>query len=58
MRSEKPKKVFLSDWELKRMLRPGESVIRVPRGAIISPLARDWLDFEDITVVFDQAKRT
>jgi len=41
---EKPKKTFLSDWELKQMARLGRG-IRVPDNAIISPLSRDWLEY-------------
>jgi L-fuculose-phosphate aldolase len=44
MKSEKPKKVFLSDWELKRLNASGAGAI-VPDNAIISPLSRDWLEY-------------
>lgn len=49
----KPRRVFMSDWELRRLRKPGAKFIRVPAGAIISPLARDWLDYEGIEVIFD-----
>jgi len=49
----KPRRFFLSDWELRRLRSPGAKFIRVPAGAIISPLARDWLDYEGIEVIFD-----
>lgn len=49
----KPRRVFLSDWELRRMRKPGAKFVRVPAGSIISPLARDWLDYEGIEVIFD-----
>ena len=43
--TEKPelfkKKVFISDWELRR--NPGN----IPENAIISPLSRDWLEYGD-----------
>lgn len=45
------RRVFLSDWELRRIYRPGERRIRVPEGAIISPLALDWIEFNGIEIV-------
>ena len=39
--NRKKKKIFLSDWELRRMAREGTPPI--PDNAIISPLAREWL---------------
>jgi len=47
------KRVFLSDWELKKLRVPGAKTLRVPKGSIISPLAADWLDFEGIEVIFE-----
>ena len=35
------KKVFLSDWELKKL-----GVAGLPENAIISPLSRDWLEYD------------
>lgn len=40
------KKVFLSDWELRRLNLPGREPVDIPENAIISPLSRDWLDYE------------
>lgn len=48
---ELKKRLFLSDLELRRLYRPGDRRIRVPAGAIISPLALDWIDFNGIEVV-------
>ncbi len=48
------KKVFLSDFELKKKFIPGAGSISVPANAIISPLALDWIDFNGIRVVRDQ----
>lgn len=42
--SEKKKKVFISDWELKRMSASGRRPV-IPENAIISPLSGDWLDY-------------
>ena len=44
------RRVFISEWELKRLYKRGDKIIAVPGGAIISPLAQDWLDFENIEI--------
>ena len=49
---ELKKKVFLSDWEIRRMFRPGQRSITVPLNAIISPLSRDWLDYNSIEIIW------
>ena len=48
------KRVFLSDWELKKMRPAGGGALHVPAEAVISPLARDWLDYEGIKIIFDK----
>ena len=48
-----PRRVFVSDWELRRLRRPGENTLRLPRGTIVSPLAQDWIDFEGIKIFFE-----
>lgn len=45
------KRVFISDWELRRLYKPGAKSVRVPAGSIVSPLSLDWLDYNGITVV-------
>ncbi|MBI4350929.1 MAG: hypothetical protein HY550_05785 [Elusimicrobia bacterium] len=45
------KKVFLSDWELRRLYKPGSRTVQVPSNSIVSPLSLDWLDYNGITVV-------
>ena len=42
----KIKKVFLSDWELKKMNAAGRKAASLPENAIISPLSREWLEDE------------
>jgi len=44
------KKTFLSDYELRRLYKPGSRTVAVPPGTIISPLSLDWLDYDGITV--------
>lgn len=46
------KKVFLSDWELRRLCRPGDKTLRVPANAIVSPLSQDWLDYNGVEVIY------
>ncbi|MBI4656559.1 MAG: hypothetical protein HY746_07425 [Elusimicrobia bacterium] len=49
---EKPvNRIFLSDWEMRKMLQPGASEIRIPANAIISPLALDWIEFKKIKII-------
>ena len=42
----KKKKVFLSDWELKKMDAAGREAAGLPENAIISPLSREWMDYD------------
>ncbi len=48
---ELKKKVFISDWELRRIYIPGSRSVRVPADSIVSPLSLDWLEYEGIKVV-------
>ena len=49
---ELQKKVFLSDWEMRRMFKPGQRSITVAQNAIISPLSWDWLDYNGIEIIW------
>jgi len=44
MADDNNKKIFISDWELKKMVEAGQSI---PANAIISPLSKDWLDYNN-----------
>ncbi|HBB66130.1 MAG: hypothetical protein A2X28_06625 [Elusimicrobia bacterium GWA2_56_46] len=46
-----PKRVFITDWEMKRLVKPGCKSVKVPANAIVSPLSLDWLDYGGIDVV-------
>ena len=46
------KRVFLSDYEIRKMFIPGKKVLEVPSNAIISPLSLDWIDFNGIKVIY------
>lgn len=45
------KKVFISDWELRRLYKPGDRSVTVPANAIVSPLSLDWLDYNGVAVL-------
>ncbi|MEK7722427.1 MAG: hypothetical protein AAB359_08560 [Elusimicrobiota bacterium] len=49
--AEIKKKVFLSDWELRRIYKPGSKTVQVPANSIVSPLSLEWLEYDGITVV-------
>ncbi|MBI3550268.1 MAG: hypothetical protein HY078_14610 [Elusimicrobia bacterium] len=42
---------FLSEHDIKKALAPGATQLIVPKDAIISPLAQDWLAFRGILLV-------
>lgn len=46
-----PKRVFITDWEMKRLVKPGQKSVKVPANAIVSPLSLDWLDYNGIKVI-------
>ena len=48
---ELKKRTFISDWELRRLYKPGSRTVTVPVNAILSPLSVDWLEYNGITVV-------
>ncbi|HNW45065.1 MAG TPA: hypothetical protein PKI19_11210 [Elusimicrobiales bacterium] len=48
---ELKKKIFLSDFELRKKLAPGARSLSVPANAIISPLALDWLEYNGIEII-------
>ena len=48
-----PKRVFITDWEMRRLVKPGQKSVKVPAGAIISPLSIDWLNYDGIEVLCD-----
>jgi len=45
------RKVFVSDWELRRLYKAGARSVTVPANAIISPLSLDWLDYNGVKVL-------
>jgi len=47
------KKVFLSEFEIKRRIG-ADRVLTVERGAILSPLAQEWLVLKNIRIVREE----
>ncbi|MFA6030272.1 MAG: hypothetical protein WC969_10495 [Elusimicrobiota bacterium] len=45
-----PGRRFLTERELKNALTPGSREITIPKGAIVSPLAMEWLVLKGIEV--------
>jgi len=46
-----PKRIFISDWELKKLVKPGQKTVKVSINAIVSPLSMDWLDYNGIEII-------
>ena len=48
---ELKKRTFISDWELRRLYKPGSKSVAVPVNAIISPLSMDWLGYNGVELI-------
>lgn len=46
-----PKRVFISDWELRRIYKEGQKTVKIPANAIVSPLSEDWLDYQGVKII-------
>ncbi|MBI4060831.1 MAG: hypothetical protein HY403_05315 [Elusimicrobia bacterium] len=44
-------RVFLSEYDIRKRLTPGDLRLTIPRSAILSPLAADWLVLKGIEVI-------
>lgn len=42
---------FLSEYDIKKRLTPNSKRLTIPRDAILSPLAQDWLVLQGIQIV-------
>jgi hypothetical protein len=45
------RKVFLSEYDIKKRLTPGGMRLTIPGNAILSPLVSDWLILRGIEVI-------
>lgn len=50
-----PGRPFLSEYEIKKRLTPGDVRLTIPENAIISPLVADWLTLRGIEIVRGQS---
>lgn len=44
-------RLFLSEYDIKKRLTPQSRLLTIPKDAIISPLATDWLVLKGIKIV-------
>ena len=44
-------RLFLSEYDIKKRLTGGGTRLTIPKDAIVSPLAQDWLTLKGIAVV-------
>lgn len=42
---------FLSEYHVRKALTPGSSTLTIPKDAIVSPLALEWLALKGIRIV-------
>ena len=42
---------FLTEHEIRKALTPGARVLTIPTGAIVSPLAQEWLALKGIEIL-------
>jgi hypothetical protein len=45
------RRLFLSEYDVRRRLTANPGDLRIPKGAIVSPLALDWLSLKGIRIV-------
>ena len=46
-------RLFISEYEVRRRLTENGTPLKLPRGAILSPLAQDWLGFKGIDIIWE-----
>lgn len=47
------KRIFLSEYEIRRLLGDGSKRLVLPRKAIVSPLAQDWLAEKGVEIIYE-----
>ena len=48
------KRIFLTEHDIRKLLSPGSKKLTVPKEAILSPLAQDWISEKGIEIVFQE----
>jgi len=46
------RRLFLTEYEIKKTLTPGAKDLTIPKDAIVSPLAQEWLALEGIRIIY------
>lgn len=49
--AERVKRIFLSDWEVRRLYNKERNELAVPANAILSPLSMDWLEYQNVRII-------
>ena len=44
------RRIFLSEYDIKKSLEDGKT-LRIPKSAIVSPLAQEWLDEKRVQII-------
>ena len=47
------KRLFYSEYDIKRILKESKNKLQVPKSAIISPLAEEWLKEKRIEIIYE-----
>lgn len=45
------KKIFLSDWDVRKIYDRQKKELRIPSNAIISPLSMDWIEYNEVKII-------
>jgi hypothetical protein len=46
------RRIFLTEYEVRKSLTPGAKDLTIPKDVIVSPLAQEWLALEGIRIVY------
>lgn len=46
------KRLFLSEYDIKKLMKPGARQLQVPKASIISPLAQEWLETKGVSIEY------
>ncbi len=47
------KRIFLAEYDVKKLMKPGDKVLTIPKSSILSPLAQDWLETKGVSIQYD-----
>ncbi len=46
------KRIFLSEYDVKKLMKPGDKKLKVPKTSILSPLVQEWLETKGVTLEY------